>query len=800
MDTTAGGSTKLAQPHSHSTTRSRSAPEDLRAKYRSSYLNRSNNNNNNNYSSNKSICSTGSGGGLRGSHRISKRLSRRFSIENDTETNFSVYIDVDGAEDSVCGNNSGMGINMNISGISDQLYFGGPYAHIRQTLDYSYHTAYTKERQWLQDSIIDKLLNEIVVPNNAGADMNINDHNHNKEGENGNKKKKKNKKKIKNILGKKRPSDTSLDKLSWMPDEPWLVYVVGTCHAPNSTALQLLLEGDKDKNCRFPILSFVLVDPMEIQSLLPEYESYAKAQAQTQSQSRSQSHDHVELTSMRKETGYIAEILTRAALHLGTNVVVNTTFWNAYWYPRYFKLLRDEFQQRKLRIAILHLLAYDEGALCTDATYKNLIGIGGDVNRNSNNNNDNGGNHESACIDNVDTGCASTPLLSTIREGSFAVLKSLRSHSTSTSTFATVDTTCGSTTTSSSGSYTDTSNNHSIILNDNNLAQNDKNENRRIFNAVKMLIPLVEYNCTLKVAEQNDNVNIVTEGVTWKSFYTQFQQKSAVADSLVLENYDTLLSIGPSGQGAEKRHRCHRGDSGFIQTFDVNKSTEENYKSDNMEFYGPYAHLRKTLDYTYHKNYRKDRQMLQDAIITDTLDAARVIDCSGQVCTTPTEPFLVFTAGAMGAGKSHTLNFLNERGNFPLAAFVLIDPDEVRQTLPEFSLYVSKDALNAGSMTRKEAGYVVEILTLAALQSGKNVLVDTSLRDHEWYKEYFSRIRKDYPNVKLAILHIVAPEKAVFERAELRGKLTGRVVPKETLEMALKQVPKSVEILSKYLH
>jgi len=32
-------------------------------------------------------------------------------------------------------------------------------------------------------------------------------------------------------------------------------------------------------------------------------------------------------------------------------------------------------------------------------------------------------------------------------------------------------------------------------------------------------------------------------------------------------------------------------------------------------------------------------------------------------------------------------------------------------------------------MTRKEAGYIVEILTLAALQAGENVLVDGSLRE-----------------------------------------------------------------------
>ena len=116
----------------------------------------------------------------------------------------------------------------------------------------------------------------------------------------------------------------------------------------------------------------------------------------------------------------------------------------------------------------------------------------------------------------------------------------------------------------------------------------------------------------------------------------------------------------------------------------------------------------------------------------------------------------------------YALDFLNERGLFPLSGFVLIDPDQVRQRLPEFSLLVAQDQLTAGELTRKEAGYVVEILTLAALQAGKNVLVDTSLRDYEWYKQYFEKIRKEYYKVKIAILYIEAPREAVFQRAEVR--------------------------------
>jgi len=65
-----------------------------------------------------------------------------------------------------------------------------------------------------------------------------------------------------------------------------------------------------------------------------------------------------------------------------------------------------------------------------------------------------------------------------------------------------------------------------------------------------------------------------------------------------------------------------------------------------------------------------------------------------------------------------------------------------------------------------EAGLVAEILTLAALQAGKNVLVDGSLRDSDWYQNYFKSLRNDYPSLKIGILHVTAPREAVIKRAE----------------------------------
>ena len=81
---------------------------------------------------------------------------------------------------------------------------------------------------------------------------------------------------------------------------------------------------------------------------------------------------------------------------------------------------------------------------------------------------------------------------------------------------------------------------------------------------------------------------------------------------------------------------------------------------------------------------------------------------------------------------------LVENGRFPLTAFVIVDPDEIRHRLPEFHMYVEENPELAGSMTRKEAGFIAEILTLAALQAGKNVLQDGSLRDSDWYVVFVS--------------------------------------------------------------
>jgi predicted kinase len=310
-----------------------------------------------------------------------------------------------------------------------------------------------------------------------------------------------------------------------------------------------------------------------------------------------------------------------------------------------------------------------------------------------------------------------------------------------------------------------------------------------------MVQPVVDFYCEIHNGEEELELRR-DEPIEWGQFELTFLQTCAWKPGMKGSNNLNLkreVSVEESQESIRmsiQRTRVRR------RRFSVLISSEENNRSNDMHFFGKYSHIRKTLDYNYHANYTFERQKLQDAIITDMLDAAIILDVDGNIGTVPTEPWIVFTAGAMGAGKSHTMNVLVQKGRFPLKAFVIVDPDEIRRLLPEYHMYIDENPELAGAMTHKEAGFIVEILTLAALQAGKNVLLDGSLRDADWYQLYFARLKDEFPSVRQAILHVTAPREAVFQRAAERAITTGRIVPRDVLETALEQVPRSVKVLA----
>ena len=447
------------------------------------------------------------------SFQRSKRIISKFSILEDTETLFG----------------------------TNEEYFGGPYAHIRKTLDYKYHTHYTKERQWLQDSIIDKLLHEIVQHHVSTSDL---DQNHRSVGSRshpihygtggsgggsgGSGGSRGGRGESIGSLGdmSSQHSIRSInEELCSLPSEPWLVYIVGTQKKKN-TFKKSAVKSLMDQN-RFPILGFVLVDPQEIQTLFPEYSSYVHEYGDVQCE---------EL--MRKETGFIAEILTKAALQKGLNVIVFSTFWNVDWYPSYFQTLRLDIYC--LHIAILHVMTHDEeieggldGDDDDDDELQQYQYQQQQQQEQKQQQQEQKQQHQSKCLP--------------------SYLPSLPEE-----------------------------------CSPHRHGMNILNASERVFHAVRKLHSMVDYYCLFRMSNKNEkNINedeqdleIINKQLTWKEFSQNFTQKTVACGEDVPQGIDEMI---------------HRGEGDFIQQFDVHKSTEENYKADHMYFYGAYAHIRETL-------------------------------------------------------------------------------------------------------------------------------------------------------------------------------------------------------------
>jgi hypothetical protein len=162
-------------------------------------------------------------------------------------------------------------------------------------------------------------------------------------------------------------------------------------------------------------------------------------------------------------------------------------------------------------------------------------------------------------------------------------------------------------------------------------------------------------------------------------------------------------------------------------------------ESDELEAYSAaFEAVRRTRDLKYHGHYTLARQRVQDEIVEGFMGHPSEID---QIL----KPWIVFTCGCPGAGKSTMVEFMDHAGILPLDRFAIVDPDAIRYQLPEWPAFVAEDPVTAAARTQKEAGYIAELIQEEALRRGRSVLVDGTLRDVAWYTQVLQRVKRAYP-------------------------------------------------------
>eukprot|EP00941_MAST-03F_sp_MAST-3F-sp1_P001119 g1119.t1 len=232
-----------------------------------------------------------------------------------------------------------------------------------------------------------------------------------------------------------------------------------------------------------------------------------------------------------------------------------------------------------------------------------------------------------------------------------------------------------------------------------------------------------------------------------------------------------------------------RPDFQVSPTYDYSKSTSDNYAMSDpncMDFYGDFVSARRKLDYDYHVNYTKERQLWQDAIIKSVV----------QRTEPQPNPWVVYTCGPMGAGKGYALSWMSRYGYFPLENIVHVDPDHFKTLMPEWNEYVSRNSDTAGTLCHRESGYMQEIAQELGLRGGQNLWIDGSLRDGNWFSQVFTSLRQRFPQYRIAIFYVYCSEKEVRRRVAKRAKETGRVVPEAMIQMSLDSPDRSIRLLT----
>jgi len=180
-------------------------------------------------------------------------------------------------------------------------------------------------------------------------------------------------------------------------------------------------------------------------------------------------------------------------------------------------------------------------------------------------------------------------------------------------------------------------------------------------------------------------------------------------------------------------------------------------------------------------DFTPERRRLHREIKDKVLEGVRSVP-EGQT------PTFIFTMGVPASGKS---TLLREAWGDEINDYAIVDTDDVRVQLPEFKAGVAQRAKNSSKIVHTEASCVSDDIRKEAIDMRANIVLDGVGGDAKWYREtLIPEMRKAGYRIGCVFVHDGDIE-AVKEKAELRGKKSGRFVPEDSLEQLVPKLPKN---------
>jgi predicted ABC-type ATPase len=182
-------------------------------------------------------------------------------------------------------------------------------------------------------------------------------------------------------------------------------------------------------------------------------------------------------------------------------------------------------------------------------------------------------------------------------------------------------------------------------------------------------------------------------------------------------------------------------------------------------------------------NYKPERKKLHDGIVSKFSDHVPS-NKEGQ------RPMAVVMMGGPASGKTTAAKKLG----LDLNKYVNINPDDVKEHLPEYNEAIKGSARNAAFMAHRESSEVATRVHKEALAANKNLLVDGTGKNADKYSKLVKALKKAGYHVRLVMADIDKGE--AYKRMVGRAEKSGRYVPDDVFNAAHDKIPKNFHAIA----
>jgi len=185
-------------------------------------------------------------------------------------------------------------------------------------------------------------------------------------------------------------------------------------------------------------------------------------------------------------------------------------------------------------------------------------------------------------------------------------------------------------------------------------------------------------------------------------------------------------------------------------------------------------------------NYTPERQRLHKKIVDAAFEGK-----TGVPEGAAENPQAVLTMGGPASGKtSAAKNIVKGFGQY-----VHVDPDGVKEQIPEYQQAIKAGARNAAWMAHHESSDVAGQVLNRGADQRNHLFIDATGSDPDWHLDVMKNLKRIGYDVHLFMADVDPSEAA--KRQEERAEETGRYVPPDVFHSIHQRVPQNYEVIAK---